>query len=220
MTHATHGFSAFASAALTCLLNHAPAVHAQYAEPEAAPAPVAESTYSNEISFELGRSGAVVNAGCLAYATGKVHVVSQGPVEVMDVDLSGLPPDTELDFFVTQLANPPFGLSWYQGDIETDSYGEGHAQFIGRFNQETFIVAPGAGAAPQAHGELDAAQNPATLPVHTFHIGIWFNSPDDAAAAGCPDFTTPFNGEHHAGVQVLNSASFPELAGPLSQLLP
>lgn len=195
---------------------------AQYPEtnpaPAEAPAPALASEYADEIKFDLGPSGAVTE--CLPYARGTVHVKSEGPVEVMDVEISGLPPETGFDFFVTQLANPPFGLSWYQGDIETDAYGTGHARFVGRFNEETFIVAPGAGPAPQPHGELDAAENPATLPVHTFHIGIWFNSPIDAGKAECPDFTTPFNGEHNAGVQVLNSASFPELAGPLSYLKP
>jgi hypothetical protein len=29
---------------------------------------------------------------------------------------------------------------------------------------------------------------------------------------------TPFNGEQHAGIQVLNTANFPVGAGPLSQV--
>ena len=52
---------------------------------------------------------------------------------------------------------------------------------------ETFIVAPGSGVAPVVHDQPpfpDAATNPATLPVHTFHLGLWFNSPVDAVAAG------------------------------------
>jgi hypothetical protein len=182
--------------------------------------PAPQSDYADEITFALERSPGIVAAGCVEYARGEVRVTSQGPVEVMDVTLTGLPPETEFDFFVTQLPNPPFGLSWYQGDMETDAYGNASAQFIGRFNQETFIVAPGSGPAPVVHAELDAAENPATKPVHTFHIGLWFNSPVDAGYAGCPDFTTPFNGEHNAGVQVLNTASFPDEAGPLSQLKP
>jgi hypothetical protein len=31
---------------------------------------------------------------------------------------------------------------------------------------------------------------------------------------------TPFNGDHTAGVQVLNTSNFPDLAGPLRQLTP
>jgi hypothetical protein len=186
------------------------------APPAPAPAPADEV---DQISFKMDRSPAVVDAGCVPYASADVHVKSQGPVEVMDVDVKGLPAKTEFDFFVIQVPNAPFGLSWYQGDIETNEYGEAHAQFIGRFNIETFIVAPDVAPAPYIHG-TDAAENPKTAPVHTFHLGLWFNSPTDAAYAGCPGLTTPFNGEHNAGVQVLNTASFANDAGPLSQLKP
>jgi hypothetical protein len=39
-------------------------------------------------------------------------------------------------------------------------------------------------------------------------------------AAGCPGATTPFNGDHTAGVQVLNTSNFPDDQGPLRQLIP
>lgn len=218
-SHTVTGF--LSSLALTFAAHSG--VHAQYGDspaPQPQPQAPVQSSYSDEITFDVQRAPGIVTAGCVPYAKGTIHVRSQGPVEVMDVELSGLPANTEFDFFVIQLPNFPFGLSWYQGDVETDGYGNAHAKFIGRFNEETFIVAPAAGPAPVVHGELDAAENPATLPVHTFHIGIWFNSPKDAAAVGCPGATTPFNGEHNAGVQVLNSGSFSDLAGPLSQLQP
>jgi hypothetical protein len=60
-----------------------------------------------------------------------------------------------------------------------------------------------------------ASSNPATAPVHTYHLGLWFNSPQDAVKAGGPDTVTPFNGEHNAGVRVLNTSNFPDLEGPL-----
>src|SRR5215510_8403750 len=82
-------------------------------------------------------------ATCLRQAFGEVRVTSLGPVEEMDVDVSGLPPNTDFDFFVIQVPKAPFGLAWYQGDIETDDQGKGHQRFIGRFSIETFIVAPG-----------------------------------------------------------------------------
>jgi len=126
---------------------------------------------------------------------------------------------------VLQLPNAPFGLAWYQGDIETDDEGEGHQQFVGRFNIETFIVAqpPGGQPAPVVHNQPpfpDASVNPATEPVHTYHLGLWFNSPQDAVAAGCPGATTRFNGDHTAGIQVLSTRNFPNLEGPLRQLTP
>jgi hypothetical protein len=48
-----------------------------------------------------------------------------------------------------------------------------------------------------------------------YHLGLWFDSAADAAKAGCPNTATPFNGEHNAGIQVLNTARFPLLKGPL-----
>ena len=66
----------------------------------------------------------------------------------------------------------------------------------------------------------DATLNPATGPIHTYHLGLWFNSPQDAAKAGCPGGVTPFNGEHNAGIQVLNTSNFPNLQGPLLKVKP
>lgn len=159
---------------------------------------------------------------CLAKASARVSIESLGPVERMRVEVSGLPPNTEFDFFVIQVPKAPFGMSWYQGDIETDEHGRGRAEFIGRFSIETFIVAPNTAQGPFVHDNAfpDATTNPPMGPMHTFHLGLWFNSPEDAAHAGCSNAVTPFNGEHNAGVQVLNTSNFPDLQGPLIQLKP
>jgi len=172
------------------------------------------------VEFDMVVSGAA--ATCLPKATANVRIVPLGPVERMDVEVRGLPPRTEFDFFVIQVPKAPFGLSWYQGDIETDRHGKGHQRFIGRFNTETFIVGPGTAPAPLVHQGAfpDAALNPPTAPVHTFHLGLWFNSPADAQAAGCPATVTPFNGDHTAGIQVLNTSNFPDDEGPLRQVGP
>jgi len=169
------------------------------------------------IQFDMVRSAGLPSA-CVPQARAQVKVESKGPVEEMNVKVEGLPPNTEFDFFVIQKPGGPFGLSWYQGDIETNDEGEGRGRFIGRFNIETFIVAPGAVPAPRPHGVLDANLNPTTLPIHTYHLGLWFNSPVDGANAGCPGGPTPFNGDHTAGIQILNTHNFPDLGGPLSQL--
>jgi len=82
-------------------------------------------------------------------------------------------------------------------------------------------VAPNVAAAPYVFNSPpfpDAAQNPAFNPVQMYHLGLWFNSPKDAAAAGCPGAITPFNGEHNAGVQALSTRNFPDQAGPLRQV--
>jgi len=58
-----------------------------------------------------------------------------------------------------------------------------------------------------------------TAPIHTFHVGLWFGSPEAAVAAGCPNTTTPFNGDHTAGIQVLSTRNFTG-SGPLRNLAP
>jgi hypothetical protein len=180
------------------------------------------AAHEKKQEFTMVRAGKVVASRCLPNATASVTIKPRGPVEVMDVNVSGLPSKTEFDFFVIQKPGAPFGMAWYQGDIETDEYGEGHGRFIGRFNEETFIVAQGAVPAPVVHNNAfpDASTNPVTNPIHTFHLGLWFNSSVDASNAGCPADVTPFNGEHNAGIQVLNTSNFPDLQGPLFLVKP
>ena len=52
---------------------------------------------------------------------------------------------------------------------------------------------------------------------------LWFNNPNVPFNLGCEPgqpspIVTPFNGEQHAGIQVLNTAQFPVDAGPLSHV--
>ena len=178
---------------------------------------------TKHIRFQMVRSSGAVTAGCIPHARARVTVTSRGPVEVMRVHARGLPKNTEFDLFVIQVPNAPFGLSWYQGDFETNNHGRADGVFIGRFNIETFIVAPGAAPAPVVHDQPpfpDANTNPATGPVHEFHLGLWFDSPADADAAGCGNTVTPFNGDHNAGVQALSTRNFGDLTGPLSHQKP
>jgi len=180
------------------------------------------SAGEKKLHFDMVRGAKLVASGCLPNAAARVSIKPGGPVDVMDVSVEGLPPNTDFDFFVIQKPGAPFGMAWYQGDIETDNYGEGHERFIGRFNEETFIIAQGSVPAPVVHNNAfpDAATNPVTAPVHTFHLGLWFNSSQDAMKAGCPGDVTPFNGEHDAGIQVLNTSDFADLEGPLLNVKP
>jgi hypothetical protein len=178
---------------------------------------------SKHIQFRMVRSSGAVTAGCIPHARARVTITSHGAVEVMRVRARGLPKNTDFDLFVIQVPNAPFGLSWYQGDLQTNGHGRANGVFIGRFNTETFIVAPGSAPAPVVHNQPpfpDASTNPATAPVHEFHLGLWFNSPADADAAGCGNTVTPFNGTHNAGVQALSTRNFGDLTGPLSHLKP
>jgi hypothetical protein len=160
---------------------------------------------------------------CLPKAVAHVTDATLGPVEELTVVASGLPANTDFDFFSIQVPNSPFGLSWYNGDIQTDSRGIGVGHFVGRYSTETFIVSPGVEPAPQefTKGQFpDAKQGVKVGPVQIYHLGLWFNSPADAAKAGCANTVTPFNGEHNAGIQVLNTGNFPDPKGPLSDLQP
>ncbi len=182
--------------------------------------PLLATAKDGSVTFDMVVSGGA--RACLPNATGHVTITPAGPVEIMDVVVEGLPPNTEFDFFVIQVPKAPFGVSWYQGDIETNAHGRGHERFVGRFSIETFSVAPGSAPAPLVfNGPFpDATINPPFNPIQMYHLGLWFGSPQAAQAAGCPATVTPFNGEHNAGIQVLNTSNFPDDFGPLRQVHP
>ena len=149
-------------------------------------------------------------AGCLRNAGGTFAIFPHKENDTMVVSVHGLPANTEFDLFVTQRPTPPdVGLSWYQTDIDTNRFGTGTAIVQGIFDAETFTAVPNANAPLK----FDA--------VHQFHLGLWFNDPQLPFNLGCePGAATPkvtiFNGEQHAGVQVLNTSNFADNNGPLS----
>jgi hypothetical protein len=176
----------------------------------------AQAAQSDRISFDM-----VVSAGaasCLPDATAHVTIRPVGVNDRMQIQVKGLPPKKDFTLFVLQAPTAPFGMAWYQGDIHTGTNGTGTHQFFGIFDSETHVLAPGSIAAPQTDPGIDALTNPATAPVHMYHLGVWFADPADAAAAGCPATVTPFDGDHAAGIQVLNTSNFPALEGPLGQV--
>jgi len=162
----------------------------------------------------------VVSAGaaaCLPTARGDVTVSDLGPVQNMHVEVSGLPANKEFAAFLLQVPHSPFGLVWYQGDVVTDARGRGVGDFTGIFSRETFINGPGVAPAPTVFPD-DASANPATAPIQVYHMGLWFADSNDAANANCPANVTPFDGDHQAGIQVLNTTNFPDDKGPLGKL--
>ena len=82
----------------------------------------------------------------------------------------------------------PRCLAWYQTDLNADAQGTAQATI------ETILL-------DQIFGFVSGPNNTALLPpTNTFHVGFWFNSPEDAASCGFdPAKPTPFNGEHKAG---------------------
>ena len=92
----------------------------------------ASAADEDHISFKM-----VVSKGastCLPNAQAKVQIISDGTAEDMFLIASGLPPNTGFDFFVIQVPNAPFGLSWYQGDVQSDADGDAVQHFRGRFS--------------------------------------------------------------------------------------
>lgn len=180
-----------------------------------APRAAAEREPENSTFRMTVSSGA---AACIASdAFARVTISDRGLVQNMHIETFHLPPSTEFALFVIQVPNSPFGLSWYQGDIRTNANGHGVGDVAGIFSNETFIVAPNVAPAPQVFPD-NAASNPATRPVQIYHLGLWFADPADAVRAGCAGNVTPFDGDHQAGIQVLNTSNFPDAQGPLSVL--
>jgi hypothetical protein len=169
-------------------------------------------------TFKMVRSQAAVDNDCLEGAKANVDVrTTPTDNQIMDVTVNHAPKNTEFELFVTQQPNSPFGISWYQADFETNNQGQGEVRARGIFSEELFAFAPGVVNAPQVDDQ-DAEKNPAFDPVHTFHLGLWFGSPEEAQAAGCSGTVTAFDGDHEAGIQAFSTRNFPALHGPLRQI--
>jgi hypothetical protein len=165
------------------------------------------SSHARSFTFKLVPYAGI--AACLPHAGGKVTITPGKQNDIMQVWIHGMPRGAEFDLFVIQQPAKPFGVSWYQTDVNADRHGNGSATVRGIFDKETFSVSPG--------GTTTFA------PTHQYHLGLWFNSPRTPFNLGCEPgapnpVATPFNGEQHAGIQVLNTAQFPVNAGPLSHV--
>ena len=169
-------------------------------------------------NFNMVRSQTAVANDCLEGARANVDVrTTPTDQQIMDVTVNHAPKNTEFEVFITQQPNAPFGVSWYQADFDTNNQGYGEVRARGIFSEELFAFAPGSVAAPQVD-DADAETNPTFAPVHTYHVGLWFGSPEEAQAAGCPANVTPFDGDHSAGIQAFSTRNFPALNGPLGEI--
>ena len=126
-----------------------------------------------------------------------------GVSEIKHVEWFGLTPTNDFTLFITEHSARPFGLTWYQGEITTDKRGKGVGDFTGIFSAETFVF------------DNETGGNTAT---QLSHVALWFADPNDAAKAGCSGITTPFDGDHVAGILVLSTENFPDAQGPLQKL--
>jgi hypothetical protein len=129
-------------------------------------------------------------------------IVQRGELnDIMIFRAHNLRPNLAFDLFTIEHSNllsngqpdpsfKNFGLAWYQTDVQADSHGDAEVAV------KTILLDQIFGFDPSAN----------LHPTHTFHVGIWFNKPEDAAACGF-DVTkpTPFNGEQHAGPNAMIS---------------
>jgi hypothetical protein len=163
--------------------------------------PLANAAANDSFVFNMVKSAGAVS--CLAAtAHGRVTLSNLGEVQNMHIEVFDLPPSTDFTIFVINTPTAPFVPAWYQGDLTTNATGRGVADVTGIFSDETFILNPGTPA----------------VPVELHHLGIWFADPAQAETAGCPNTVTPFDGDHNAGIQVLNTSNFPVAKGPLARL--
>ena len=116
--------------------------------------------------------------------------------DTLILDLDGVKPgltlsvfSNERSFFGPDGTKDPefhgFGLSWYQSDVTTGKRrDDGHVRLQTVLLDETFGFDPDVNLPP----------------TNTFHIGLWFDDPQDAqGCSATPIKPGPFNGEHTAG---------------------
>jgi hypothetical protein len=157
----------------------------------------------DEISFNLLPNPAVVD--CLRanpYEEPRAHatVIRGKQNDTLILDLDGIKPGLVFDLFTVQNSffqangtkdpkfTGSFGLAWYQSDIKIGkATDDGHVQIKTILLDEIFGFDPDVRLAP----------------TNAFHVGFWFDNPQDAAALPTchfdPTKPTPFNGEHKAG---------------------
>jgi hypothetical protein len=121
---------------------------------------------------------------------GKVRLSDQ-----LKISVSGLKPNLAFDLFTVQRSNldatgklvpnfTNFGLASFQSRLHAGPLGLASATI------QTILIDHIFGFDPDVK----------LAPTNTFHVGFWFDDPNDAAPCGF-DVTkpTPFNGEHIAG---------------------
>ncbi len=170
-------------------------------------------------SIQFNLTPAAKFLACLKAPTGTptaaVKVTRGTANDTLEIVLDNYKPNTVFELFTIQRSNlqangtpvanfAGFGLSWYQSEINTD--GSGHADVTIR----TILLDQIFGFAPDAP----------LPPTNTFHVGIWFNDPSDAAPCGFDiNKPTPFNGSQNAGPNA--AISLPNATsglGPLSTI--
>ena len=171
----------------------------------------------NVISFDLVPNPATLECLRANYneePRARATVVRGKLNDTLILDLDGIKPGLGFDLFTVQHSpfradgtkdlafTGSFGLAWYQSDIQIPVNSDrGHVRI------STILL-------DQIFG-FDA--DTGLPPTNTFHVGFWFNNPQDAVGCGFnPLKPTPFNGEHKAGPFAMISRPEPgSQLGPL-----
>ena len=134
-------------------------------------------------------------------ATADVTVVRGNLADTLSITGQNFQPNLDFDLFTIQRTellpngqvNPNFtnfGLAWYQTDLQSDSYGNINATIHTILLDQIFGFDPDVNLAP----------------TNAFHVGFWFNNPQDAVPCGFDaSKPTPFNGQHVAGPNAMIS---------------
>lgn len=156
----------------------------------------------NETEFDLTPNPKTI--ACLSDSSGEpptahVKVVRGELNDTLKLEVHHFKPGLAFDLFTVEhspfLADGTpdpaftgsFGLAWYQTDVQVDNDSN---DADGTVKIRTILLDQIFGFDPDV----------GLKPTNTFHVGFWFNDPNDAASCGF-DVTkpTPFNGEHKAG---------------------
>jgi hypothetical protein len=154
----------------------------------------------NVVDFDLTANPKFT--ACLGVAgnpapTAHVNVKRGTFADTLTIEGFNFRPHLAFDMFTVQRSNllpnghpdpnfTNFGLAWYQSDLQAN--GLGHF----KTTIKTILLDQIFGFDPDV----------ALTPTNSFHVGFWFNDPNDANKNGCTFDTskpTPFNGEHKAG---------------------
>ncbi len=194
----------------------------------AAHAAYAQIPKPDEVRFDLVVPNPAI-VKCLSPGVPSAHVtVKRGELnDTLILRAHGLRPNLKFDLFTVQRSsldadgNPVtgfkgFGLAWYQTDVNADDDGNAKVLIRTILLDQIFGFDADPVATPMASA---GTTGPTTVlkPTNTFHVGFWFNDPNDAAMCGFDvSKPTPFNGEHKAGPLAMISLPVPPAnLGPL-----
>jgi hypothetical protein len=87
---------------------------------------------------------------CLPHASGRATITTGRLNDTMTVSISGMPANTEFDLFVIQVPDKPFGVAWYQSDVQSGPAGFGAVTVKGHLRRRDVL------GLDRRHGDVPA----------------------------------------------------------------